>query len=73
MKVSSEFFLPAQAANPATLTTLLTRLQPDVQRYARRQCHLSPSRKYSNAMLSRQVEFSNRHLPLCLILQRQGC
>lgn len=41
MQVQSELFLAAQAGDPAALTKLLTQVQPDIRRYARRQCHRS--------------------------------
>lgn len=36
-------FAAAQAGDPAALDTLLRTLQPDIRRYARRQCHRSSS------------------------------
>jgi DNA-directed RNA polymerase specialized sigma24 family protein len=41
MQVQSELFHAAQAGDPAALTTLLVQVQPDIRRYARRQCHRS--------------------------------
>lgn len=37
--IAPEVFAAAQAGNPAALDRLLRELQPDIRRYARRQCH----------------------------------
>ncbi len=39
MRVDEAVFAAAQAGNPAALERILRELQPDIRRYARRQCH----------------------------------
>ena len=39
MKVANEMFVAAQAGDPRALDALLRVVQPDIRRYARRQCH----------------------------------
>jgi RNA polymerase sigma factor (sigma-70 family) len=41
MPIPGELLLAAQAGDSAALTQLLADLQPDIRRYARRQCHRS--------------------------------
>lgn len=41
MSITQEVFLAAQTGDPSALDHLLRTLQPDVRRYARRQCHRS--------------------------------
>ena len=41
IRIDATVFAAAQAGNPAALDTVLRELQPDVRRYARRQCHRS--------------------------------
>lgn len=41
MSINPEVFLAAQTGDPLALDQLLRVLQPDVRRYARRQCHRS--------------------------------
>lgn len=41
MSIHPEVFLAAQTGDPLALDQLLRTLQPDVRRYARRQCHRS--------------------------------
>lgn len=43
MRLDGTLFAAAQAGNPAALERLLRELQPDIRRYARRQCHRSSS------------------------------
>jgi RNA polymerase sigma factor (sigma-70 family) len=39
IRVDAAVFAEAQAGNPAALERMLRELQPDIRRYARRQCH----------------------------------
>jgi len=39
IRVDEAVFAAAQAGNPAALERILRELQPDIRRYARRQCH----------------------------------
>ena len=39
MRVQNDMLLSAQAGDPLALASLLRELQPDIRRYARRQCH----------------------------------
>lgn len=39
MRVQADLLLSAQAGDPLALARLLRELQPDIRRYARRQCH----------------------------------
>lgn len=39
IRVDAALFTAAQAGDPVALETLLRELQPDIRRYARRQCH----------------------------------
>ena len=41
MRVDAAVFAAAQAGDPAALARVLRELQPDIRRYARRQCHRS--------------------------------
>lgn len=41
MKIDERVFAAAQAGDPSALERLLGQLRPDIQRYARRQCHAS--------------------------------
>lgn len=41
MKVDGAVFAAAQAGDPVALDRVLRQLQPDIRRYARRQCHRS--------------------------------
>lgn len=41
MRVDGAVFAAAQAGDPSALERLLSELQPDIRRYARRQCHRS--------------------------------
>ena len=41
MSVDQAVFIAAQAGDPAALDKILRDLQPDIRRYARRQCHRS--------------------------------
>lgn len=41
MRVDAAVFAAAQAGDPAALERVLRELQPDIRRYARRQCHRS--------------------------------
>lgn len=43
MQLDGALFAAAQAGHPAALERLLRELQPDIRRYARRQCHRSSS------------------------------
>lgn len=43
MPLDGALFAAAQAGHPAALERLLRELQPDIRRYARRQCHRSSS------------------------------
>ena len=43
LRVDQELFAAAQAGDRAALDTLLARLRPDIQRYARFQCYASSS------------------------------
>ena len=39
IRVDAALFAAAQAGDPAALERMLRELQPDIRRYARRQCH----------------------------------
>ena len=39
MRIQNDMLLLAQAGDPLALASLLRELQPDIRRYARRQCH----------------------------------
>ena len=39
IRVDEALFAAAQAGDPAALERMLRELQPDIRRYARRQCH----------------------------------
>lgn len=43
MRLDGALFAAAQAGNPAALEHMLRELQPDIRRYARRQCHRTSS------------------------------
>lgn len=43
MRLDAALFAAAQAGEPAALERMLRELQPDIRRYARRQCHRSSS------------------------------
>jgi RNA polymerase sigma factor (sigma-70 family) len=43
MRLDAALFTAAQAGEPAALERMLRELQPDIRRYARRQCHRSSS------------------------------
>lgn len=43
MKVEQPLFAAAQSGDPTALDRLLRELQPDIRRYARRQCHRATS------------------------------
>lgn len=43
MRLDTALFSAAQAGEPAALERMLRELQPDIRRYARRQCHRSSS------------------------------
>ena len=39
IRVDAALFAAAQAGDPVALERMLRELQPDIRRYARRQCH----------------------------------